>query len=155
LLGLAVSFGLAACKPSSPSATDNLTTAAPSIDASHDAPNASAAQQMAAVADALNPLTSPGDAVMASMRKMTEAQSYHADMHIEGSKIGMRDGTRDFVATDRYRIARADRGTQLVMDGAMSLDIKGRKLKSAAPAAPIQPWRNSAKPDDIAGTMTV
>ncbi len=148
LLGLALLLGVAACKPSTPTATDAI---APSM----DSPKASAAERVTAAVDALHPMPIPRDVVMASMRKMTDARSYHADMHIDGSKIGARDSAMDFVAPDRYRIAMAGMGTQLIIGDTMYLDMHGRTLKSPAPAGQMRQWRDPANFDEIAATMTV
>ena len=69
LLCAALMLGLSGCKPSA------------------DA-GASPADKVAAVADAVNPLASPREEVIAAMRKLMDARSYRAEMQHSGGPRG-------------------------------------------------------------------
>lgn len=145
---------LAGCKPAA--TPDAATAAAPDATGSAAATSAPAsATDRFAAAAAVNPMTSPRDTVIASMRRMVDAHSYHADMHFEGGKAGTRDSALDFVAPDRFRMTMTGMGTQYIIGNTMYLDMGGHRMQVPAPAATMQQWRDPAKLGEIETTMTV
>jgi len=125
-------LGLAACKPSAPIPGD---TAPPPA-------RASATEGVAAAVDAINPITSPREAVIASMNKMMEARSYHASMEIDGGPQGQLRNQVDFVAPDRMRMQMAGMGTQLVIGDTMYMIMDGRSMQVPMPKGTLTRWRD-------------
>ena len=137
LLGLALLLGLAACKPSTPAATDM--TAPPSM---HEATKASAGEHATAAVDAINPMTSPREAVIASMHKLMDATSYHVSMQMSGGPKGLMNNEVDFVAPDRFRMEMAGVGTQIIVGDTMYMSMQGRSMKVPMPEGITNQWRN-------------
>src|SRR5688572_32119432 len=106
-LAFALLSVLAACKPASPES------------AARTADNASAATEttaakVSAVADTLNPLSSPKEELMASVDRFTALKSYHATMRMNGGPQGELINEVDFVAPDRFRM-KMPMGTQVII----------------------------------------
>jgi hypothetical protein len=155
LLVLPLLAGLAACKPSPPSVPEAPVPAA-------DAPNAQATDAAGgganAVADAMaamNPATTPKEAIRASMQRFMQARSYHASMELDGGARGAMRNEVDFVAPDRFRMAMQGMGTQTIIGDTMYMSVDGRSMKVPLPAGTLTQWRDPAKLDENAATMTV
>lgn len=152
-LAMALCVALAACKGQAPDPAAGAN--APS------SPAAPAGEQgataAARVADALNPLPSPKDAMLASMRAFRDVRSYHATMRIEGGPQGAINNDIDFVAPDRYRLTMNARGMQMqsVRIGTDTwMTVGGRTLKSSSPSAPgAERWTEQF--EQAQDTMTV
>lgn len=146
LPALALLSILAACKPAAAPAD---ATAAP-------APaGTSSADKLAAAADAMNPMTSPREAVVAAMRKFTSVGSYHASMHMEGGPRGPMTSEMDFVAPDRFRMEMGGMGTQMIVGDTMYMNVDGRSMKVPMPAGTVTQWRDPAKLAEAEADMTV
>lgn len=154
LLAAAMLATLAACKPAA--APDAAANASPADATAAPAPaGTSAAGRLAAAADAVNPMTSPREAVVAAMRKFTGVGSYHASMHIEGGPRGPMTNEMDFVAPDRFRMEMAGMGTQMIVGDTMYMDMQGRTMKVPMPAGTLTQWRDPAKLAEAEADMTV
>ena len=157
LLVLPLLAGLAACKPSPPSVPADTTPAAATPDAqATDAAGASSATN--AVADAMaamSPATTPKEAIRKSMQRFMEARSYHASMQLDGGPRGAMRNEVDFVAPDRFRMAMQGMGTQTIIGDTMYMSVDGRSMKVPLPAGTLTQWRDPAKYDENAATMTV
>ena len=132
VLGSAIVLGLAACKPSAPVPGD---TAAPPA-------QASTAEHVAAAVDAINPMTSPREAVIASMHRLMDASSYHVSMQMSGGPKGLMNNEVDFVAPDRFRMQMAGVGTQLIIGDTMYMSMQGRSMKVPMPKDTTRKWRD-------------
>lgn len=132
LVGIAMVLGLAACKPSAPTPGD--TTPPPDRE--------SATEGVAAAVDAINPITSPREAVIASINKMMEARSYHASMEIDGGPQGQLRNEVDFVAPGRMRMQMAGMGTQRVIGDTMYMTLDGRSMQVPMPKGTMTRWRD-------------
>ncbi|MDI1254000.1 hypothetical protein [Thermomonas sp.] len=154
LLGLALLLGLAACKPSAPAATDADLAAPPSMDAPREDTKASASEHFAAAADAINPMTSPREAVIASMHKMMDATSYHVSMKMSGGPKAMMGNEVDFVAPDRFRMEMAGVGTQIIVGDTMYMSTQGRSMKVPMPKNTTSKWRDPGNFKEAEASMT-
>lgn len=131
---------LGACKASSP--------AAPVADGSTAATAASGESRqsgMAATAQALNPLATPKDAMLASMKAFRDVRSYHASMRMEGGPEGVMTNEMDFVAPDRYRITMKSRGMEVhnVRIGNDTwMTMNGRTTKVTMPPGTMDQWQD-------------
>jgi hypothetical protein len=154
LLVLPLLAGLAACKPSPPSAPDASAPAA----ATPDAQAAGASTTANAVADAMaaiSPVATPKEAIRKSMQRFMDARSYHATMQLDGGPRGAMTNEVDFVAPDRFRMAMPGMGTQTIIGDTMYMSADGRSMKVPLPAGTLTQWRDPAKLDENAATMTV
>ncbi|MEO6226630.1 MAG: hypothetical protein ABIO61_02070 [Thermomonas sp.] len=149
LLSLALLLGLVACKPSTPVATD--AAAPPSMDA---ATKASTSERVAAAVDAINPITSPREAVIASMHKIMDATSYHVSMQMSGGPKGLMNNEVDFVAPDRFRMEMADMGTQYIIGDTMTMSMHGRSMKVPMPKDMTTKWRDPGNFRQAEASMT-
>lgn len=149
VLGLALLVGLTACKPSAPVTTN--AAAPPSMDA---ASKASAGEHVAATVDAINPLTSPREAVIASMHKLMDASSYHVSMKMTGGPNAMMGNEVDFVAPDRFRMEMAGVGTQIIVGDTMYMSMQGRSMKVPMPKDTTAQWRNPGNFKEAEASMT-
>lgn len=132
-------LALAACKPPAP--TD---PAAPA--------QAGPADALDKAARALNPLSSPADAVKASMDRFLKARSFHAVMDMQGAQpmaIEM-----DFVAPDRYRM-KMPTGTQVIIGDTMHMQVEGRTMKMPLPKGTLTQWRDPLKIAEHKAGMSV
>jgi hypothetical protein len=120
VLGLVLLLGLAACKPPAPAASD--AAAPPAMDGAQ----ASNAERVAAAVDAINPMTSSREVVIASMHKLMDARSYHISMQMSGGPKGLMNNEVDFVAPDRFRMQMAGVGTQFIIGDTMYMSMQGR-----------------------------
>ena len=110
---------------------------------------------LAKVADAINPIVSPKDAVKASMDRFLAEHSYHATMDFEGGPGGaMGHHEIDFVAPDRYRM-QMPMGTQFIIGDTMYMDMQGHTMKVPMPKGTLSQWRDPAKLADAEAGMTV
>jgi hypothetical protein len=96
-LAFALLAALAACKAETP---ESAATTADKAPATTD----STAAKVAAVADTLNPLSSPKEELMASVKQFTSLKSYHATMRMSSGAQGEITNEVDFVAPDRFRM---------------------------------------------------
>ena len=138
ILALAIVLGLAACKPSTPA----VTGADPATPPSMDAAQASTSEHVKAAADAINPLNSPREAVIASMHKLMDARSYHVSMKMSGGPKGMMANEMDFVAPDRFRVQMEGVGTQTIIGDTMHMSMQGRSMKMPMPKDATKQWRD-------------
>ena len=141
IIALAIVLGLAACMPSTPDATvaNEADVAAPP---SMDAPKASASEHVKAAVDAINPMTSPRETVIASMHKLMDARSYHVSMKMSGGPKSMMANEMDFVAPDRFRVQMAGVGTQTIIGDTMHMSMQGRSMKMPMPKDATKQWRD-------------
>lgn len=135
-LGLALLLGLAACKPSAPAASD--TAGPPAMDTAQ----ANTAEHVAAAVDAINPMTSPREAVITSMHRLMDASSYHVSMQMKGGPKGLMNNEVDFVAPDRFRMQMARVGTQFIIGDTMYMSMQGRSMKVPMPKDMTRQWRD-------------
>jgi len=149
LLALALLPILAACKPAA--APD----AAASADAATTPAQASATDKLAAAADAMNPATSPREAVVAAMRKFMDVRSYHATMEFDGGPRGPMTNQLDFVAPDRYRMEIAGMGAQYVIGDTMYMQMHGRSMQVPMPQGTVTRWRDPGSLSEAEANMTV
>lgn len=152
IITIAILLGLAACKPSVPVATDG--TAPPSMDAQQDATKASASKHVAAAVDAINPITSAREAVIASMHKLMNASSYHVSMQMSGGPNAMMSNELDFVAPDRFRVEMAGVGTQTIVGDTMYMSMQGRSMKMPMPKDTTKQWRDPGNFKEAEAGMT-
>ena len=146
--------GLAACKPSPPGVADAPAPAA----ATPAAPAAGAGTARNTVADAIaaiNPATTPKEAIRASMQRFMGLRSYHATMQLDGGPRGAMRNEVDFVAPDRFRMTMPGLGTQTIIGDTMYMSVDGRNMKVPLPAGTLTQWRDPARLDENAATMTV
>lgn len=162
LLVVPLLAGLAACKPSPPEVPAVATPDAPAATAAPDAGTSAAAAATAAataVADAVaaaSPVTTPKEAIRKSMQRFMDLRSYHATMQLDGG--GPRGAMRnevDFVAPDRFRMTMAGMGTQTIVGDTMYVSVDGRSMQVPLPKGTLTQWRDPAKLDENAATMTV
>ena len=154
LLVLPLLAGLAACKPSPPSVPD----ASAPVAATPDAQATGASNPANAVADAMaamSPVATPKEAIRKSMQRFMQARSYHASMQLDGGARGAMSNEVDFVAPDRFRMAMQGMGTQTIIGDTMYMSVDGRSMKVPLPAGTLTQWRDPAKLDENAATMTV
>lgn len=141
-IAIAVFVVLGACKPSAPApASADDAVAAPATLAT----DAGAGSSAAAVADALNPLATSKDAMLASMQAFRNVRSYHATMTMEGGPQGTITNEMDFVAPDRYRIAMRARGMEVrnVRIGNDTwMTMGGRTTKVTMPPGSMDQWQD-------------
>ena len=142
LLALAVLLGLAACKPSTPADATGASEGDLDTPAATDAPQASTAAQVKAAVDAINPMTSPREAVIASMHKLMDARSYHVSMQMSGGPSAMMTNELDFVAPDRFRVQMAGVGTQIIVGDTMYMSMQGRSMKMPMAKDTTKQWRD-------------
>ena len=130
---------LGACKASSPApVADGGTAATPASGESRES-------GMAAAAQALNPLATPKDAMLASMKAFRDVRSYHASMRMEGGPEGVMTNEMDFVAPDRYRITMKTRGMEVhnVRIGNDTwMTMNGRTSKVTMPPGTMDQWQD-------------
>lgn len=144
LVGPALLLGLTACKPSTPPPDD---TAAPAAEAT-------ASEHVAAAVDAINPITSAREEVIASMHKLMEASSYHVSMDVDGGAQGRLRNEVDFVAPDRMRMQMAGMGTQVVVGDTMYMTMDGRAMQVPMPKGSLTKWRDPANFGEAEAGMT-
>lgn len=151
-LSLLATCVLTACKPAATPTTDaGATTPA----AGSSTPPTHAPSALARIADELNPLASPKDAIKASMHKFLGLRSYHATMTFEGGPgTAMGHHEIDFVAPDRYRM-QMPMGTQIIIGDTMYMQMRGRTTKMPMPAGMLSQWRDPAKLAESEAGMTV
>jgi hypothetical protein len=157
LLVLPLLAGLAACKPSPPSVPDASAPAAATPDAQATG-TTGASTATNAVADAMaamSPVATPKEAIRKSMQRFMQARSYHATMQLDGGPRGAMSNEVDFVAPDRFRMAMPGMGTQTIIGDTMYMSVDGRSMKVPLPAGTLTQWRDPAKLDENAATMTV
>lgn len=142
LLCAALVFGLSGCKQS----TDTTTPAQET--------GASAADKVAAVADAVNPMASPREEVVTAMRKLMDARSYRAEMQHEGGPRGTMTNTVEFVAPDRFRMEMAGVGTQYVIGDTMTMTMDGRTMQVPMPKGTVTQWRDPVNFREAEASMT-
>jgi hypothetical protein len=147
LLVLALLPILAACKPAAPDAVPASATPA--------SPQASTGDKLAAAADAINPATSPREAVIASMHKFMDARSYHATMTFDGGPRGPMMNQLDFVAPDRFRMDIAGMGSQYVIGDTMYMSMHGRTMPVPMPQGTVTRWRDPANLADAEAALNV
>jgi hypothetical protein len=156
LLLLPLLAGLAACKPSPPQVPDtaipdtSATAAAGSGSSAADAANA-----VAGAVAAMNPVAVPKEAIRRSMQRFMGLRSYHATMQLDGGPRGAMSNEVDFVAPDRFRMTMPGMGTQTIIGDTMYMAVDGRSMKVPLPAGSLTQWRDPAKFDENAATMTV
>lgn len=136
LLPLAVvaALALVACNPAE-------STGQPEPPVANEAPPAGdPSQAFAAAMGAAKPMTSPREAVRASMQAFMQVRSYHATMTFDTSR-GIQVNELDFVAPDRYRMQMAGMGTQLVIGDTMYMSMQGRTMQVPMPKGTAGQWR--------------
>jgi hypothetical protein len=153
LLALALPAILAACDKSATTADAgaSASTAAPAATTA----SASAGDRLAAAADAINPATSPREAVIAAMHKFVGVRSYHATMTFDGGPRGPMTNQLDFVAPDRFRMEIAGMGEQYVIGDTMYMSMHGRKMQVPMPKGTVTRWRDPASLAEAEAGMTV
>ncbi|HET7127273.1 MAG TPA: hypothetical protein VFI26_09325 [Lysobacter sp.] len=149
LLALALPAAIAACdKPAAaPGAAGDAPSATPAT--------ASAGDRLAAAADAINPATSPREAVIAAMHKFVGVHSYHATMSFDGGPRGPMTNQLDFVAPDRFRMEIAGMGAQYVIGDTMYMQMHGRSMQVPMPKGTVTRWRDPASLAEAEAGMTV
>ena len=153
-LVLSMSCVLAACKPTTPSSPDSVPAAAGTATPVDDDTGSQVPTTLAEAAARLNPLASPKDQVVASIRKFMTVDSYHASMQVNGPQ-GAISNEIDFVAPDRFRMALAGVGTQTIIGDTMYMNMHGRQIKTALPKGTLSQWRDPARLDENEASMTV
>lgn len=133
---------LAACQQSTPA--DAPAAAGPSV-----------GERVAAAAEAVNPVTSPRDDVIAAMERMRNVRSYHGEMEIDLGAKGKQHNAVDFVAPDLFRMQMQGIGTQIIAGDTMYMEMNGERMKVPMPAGTLTQWRDPGKLDEIRETMTV
>lgn len=141
-IAIALFVLLGACKASTPAPAgdENPPAASAALDA-----DKGAGSTVAAVADALNPLSNPKDAMLASMKAFRNVRSYHATMKMEGGPQGTITNEMDFVAPDRYRISMRARGMEVdnVRIGNDTwMTMGGRTTKMTMPPGSMDQWQD-------------
>ena len=149
LLALALPAILAACDKPASTADAGASTAAPA------AATASTGDKLAAAADAINPATSPREAVIASMHKFMDVRSYHATMEFDGGPRGPMMNQLDFVAPDRFRMDIAGMGSQYVIGDTMYMSMHGRTMQVPMPKGTVTRWRDPANLADAEAALNV
>lgn len=145
---------LMACKPASTPATDTAAAATPAP-AAAATPATDARSTIARVADSLDPMQNPKDAIKAAMDKFLALHSYHASMEAQGgARAAMGRSEIDFVAPDRYRM-QMPMGTQIIIGDTMYMHAGGRTMKVPMPAGTLSQWRDPAKLQEAEAGMTV
>ena len=152
ILAIAILLGLTACKPSAPVSTDAVPP--PSMDTPEQASKASASEHVAAVVDAINPISSAREAVIASMHKLMDARSYHVSMQMSGGPKAMMANEIDFVAPDRFRMKMAGVGTQTIVGDTMYVSMQGRSMKVPMPKDITKQWRDPGNLKEAEAGMT-
>lgn len=99
-------------------------------------------------------MTSPREAVIASMHKLMDASSYHVSMRMSGGPNGMMTNEIDFVAPDRFRIQMAGIGTQVIIGDTMFMSIEGRIMKVPMPKDRTRQWRDPGNFSESEASMT-
>jgi hypothetical protein len=156
LLVLPLLAGLAACKPSPPSVpAATAPAAAPDAQATDAAGTGTATNAVADAMAAMSPVATPKEAIRKSMQRFMQARSYHATMQLDGGPRGAMSNEVDFVAPDRFRMAMPGMGTQTIIGDTMYMSVDGRSMKVPLPAGTLTQWRDPAKLDENAATMTV
>ena len=150
LLALALPAILAACDKSA----TNADAGAPASTATTP-PAATAGDKLAAAADAINPATSPREAVIAAMHKFMDVRSYHATMDFDGGPRGPMTNQLDFVAPDRFRMEIAGMGAQYVIGDTMYMSMHGRTMQVPMPQGTVTRWRDPGKLSEAEASMTV
>jgi hypothetical protein len=82
-------------------------------------------------------------------------RSYHATMQMDGGPRGAMRNEVDFVAPDRFRMTMPGLGTQTIIGDTMYMSVDGRNMKVPLPAGTLTQWRDPARLDENAATMTV
>jgi hypothetical protein len=155
LLVLPLLAGLAACKPSPPSVpAATAPAAAPDAQATDAAGTGTATNAVADAMAAMSPVATPKEAIRKSMQRFMQARSYHATMQLDGGPRGAMSNEVDFVAPDRFRMAMPGMGTQTIIGDTMYMSVDGRSMKVPLPAGTLTQWRDPAKLDENAATMT-
>jgi hypothetical protein len=149
IVAIAILLGLAACKPAADAAA-----AAPPVDSPEPAGTASASEHAAATMDAINPMTSPREAVIASMHRLMGARSYHTSMRIDGGPRGALDNEVDFVAPDRFRMDMKQMGTQVVVGNTMYMSMRGKTMQVQMPKGTLDKWRDPGNFREAEAGMT-
>ena len=149
LMSMTLLLGLAACKPSATNPAAEV-AAPPSMDAAE----ATTADKVSAAVDAINPMTSPREAVIAAMHALKDARSYHTSMHFDGGPGGSLDNELDFVAPDRYRMDMKAMGTQVVIGSTMFLSMGGRSMQVPMPKGTLDKWRDPGNFREAEAGMT-
>lgn len=149
-LAIGLVLGLTACKPAPPAATAPDAASAAAADSVH----ASTAEKVSAAVDAINPITSPREAVIASMHKLMDATSYHVSMQMDGGPKGLMDNQVDFVAPDRFRMEMAGMGTQVIVGDTMYMSMQGRRMQVPMPKDTTNKWRDPGNFREAAASMT-
>lgn len=110
----------------------------------------------AAVAEKLNPLSSPKDDIKAAMDRFLQVKSFHATMSMTGTAIpgGSMTTEMDFVAPDRYRM-QMPMGTQVIIGDTMHISGQGRSMKVPMPKGTLSQWRDPAKLAENQATLSV
>jgi hypothetical protein len=156
LLVLPLLAGLAACKPSPPSVpAATAPAAAPDAQATDAAGTGTTTNAVADAMAAMSPVATPKEAIRKSMQRFMQARSYHATMQLDGGPRGAMSNEVDFVAPDRFRMAMPGMGTQTIIGDTMYMSVDGRSMKVPLPAGTLTQWRDPAKLDENAATMTV
>ena len=150
LLALALPAILAACDKSATTADAGASTAATPA-----AATATTGDKLAAAADAINPMTSPREAVIAAMRKFMGVRSYHATMDFDGGPRGPMTNRLDFVAPDRFRMEIAGMGAQYVIGDTMYMSMHGRTMQVPMPQGTVTRWRDPANLADAEAALNV
>lgn len=157
LLVLPLLAALVACKPSPPEGAAMATPEAPAASPA-SGNGGSAAAAATAVADAVtaaSPFATPKEAIRNSMQRFMGLRSYHATMQLDGGARGAMTNEVDFVAPDRFRMTMPGLGTQTIIGDAMYMSVDGRSMKVPLPAGTLTQWRDPARLDENAATMTV
>ena len=157
LLVLPLLAGLVACKPSPPEAATVATPDASATSAASDT-GGSATAAATAVADAVaaaSPLATPKQVIRNSMQRFMDLRSYHATMQLDGGVRGAMTNEVDFVAPGRFRMTMPGLGTQTIIGDAMYMSVDGRSMKVPLPAGTLTQWRDPARLDENAATMTI
>lgn len=147
---LLAACALTACKPATAPAGDGDAVATPTSPAPAATPST-----VSTIAGALNPLSTPKDAIKVAMDKFLAVRSYHATMDFEGGPGGaMGHHEIDFVAPDRYRMV-TPMGTQFIVGDTMYMHVQGRTMKVPMPKGTLSQWRDPAKLGSAEADMTV
>jgi hypothetical protein len=146
--------GLAACKPSPPSAPDAPAPAA-ATPAARAAGTGPAADTVADAMATTGAVTTPREAIGAAMQRFMDLRSYHATMQLDGGPRGATRNEIDFVAPDRFRMTMPGLGTQTIVGDTMYMSVDGRSMKVPLPAGTLTQWRDPARLAGNAATVTV
>ena len=146
-LAFALLAALAACKAETP---ESAATTADKAPATTD----STAAKVAAVADTLNPLSSPKEELMASVKQFTSLKSYHATMRMSSGAQGEITNEVDFVAPDRFRM-KMPMGTQVIIGDTMYMQVDGRTMKVPMPPGTLTRMRDPGNMSKDEASMVV